>query len=212
MQKWLPITPPLPPPPHWTLNEDSIVKRLCFNVTVKLYARAKWMDSAAATDISTSCAVETDSVGVGSLECVGAQYHTICIDNITSFILDPTPPPPPSLKVFTSPRPQYRVFCLFFIFFSSRRKSLFFATVIPRFAVTRLIRTPHGQFALSLGKESPDIFSKFYPLNTDTPLKRTPSMAPEVSVLTGFDCTTFRFLLEVVLRFILERAIKRYLD
>ena len=51
------------------------------------------MVSAAATDISTSCAVETDSVGVGSLECVGAQYHTICIDNITSFILDPPPPP-----------------------------------------------------------------------------------------------------------------------
>ena len=87
--------PPFPPPPpHWTLNEHSIVKRLCFNVMVKLYARAKWMVSAAATDISTSCAVETDSVGVGSLECVGAQYHTICIDNITSFILDPTPPPP----------------------------------------------------------------------------------------------------------------------
>ena len=166
------------------------------------------MVSAAATDISTSCAVETDSVGVGSLECVGAQYHTICIDNITSFILDPPPPP----KVFISPRPQYRVFCLFFIFFSSRRKSQFFATVIPPFAVTRLIRTPHGQFTLSLGKESPDIFSKVYPLNTDTPLKRTPSVAPEVSVLTGFDCTTFRFLLEVVFRFILERAIKRYLD
>ena len=34
----------------------------------------------------------------------------------------------------------------------------------------RLIRTPHyyGQFALSLGKESPYIFSKFNPLNTDT--------------------------------------------
>ena len=31
-------------------------------------------------------------------------------------------------------------------------------------------RTPHyyGQFALSLGKESPYIFSKFNPLNTDT--------------------------------------------
>ena len=36
----------------------------------------------------------------------------------------------------------------------------------------RLIRTPHyyGQFALSLGKESAYIFSKFNPLNKDTPL------------------------------------------
>ena len=36
----------------------------------------------------------------------------------------------------------------------------------------RLLRTPHyyGQFAVSLGKESPYIFSKFNPLNTDTPL------------------------------------------
>ena len=35
---------------------------------------------------------------------------------------------------------------------------------------TRFIRTPHyyGQFALSLGKESPYIFSKFNTLNTDT--------------------------------------------
>ena len=62
------------------------------------------MDSAAATDISTSCAVETDSVGVGSLECVGAQYHTICIDNITSFFLDPTPPPPPLPEGFYFPQ------------------------------------------------------------------------------------------------------------
>ena len=37
---------------------------------------------------------------------------------------------------------------------------------------TCLIWTPHyyGQFALSLGKESPYVFSKFNPLNTDTPL------------------------------------------
>ena len=44
--------------------------------------------------------------------------------------------------------------------------------VKPRFTNTGLIRTPHymyyGQFALSLGKESPYILSKFNPLNTDT--------------------------------------------
>ena len=40
---------------------------------------------------------------------------------------------------------------------------------------TRLIRTPHfyGQFAVSLGKESPYIFSKVNPLFTDTSLLRT---------------------------------------
>ena len=128
-----------------------------------------------------------------------------CIDNIASFILAPPPPNSP-LKVFISPRPRYRVFCLL-IPSSLRGIRVSFLLVIPRFAVTRLIRTPHGQFALSLGKESPYILSKFYPLNTDTPLKRTPSMAPEVSALTGFNCTTFRFLLEVVFCFILERAI-----
>ena len=44
-------------------------------------------------------------------------------------------------------------------------------TVIePRFRDTRLIRTPryYGQLALSLGKESSYLFSKFNPLNTDT--------------------------------------------
>ena len=52
---------------------------------------------------------------------------------------------------------------------------------------TRFIWTPrsYGQFALSLGKESRYIFSKFNPLNTEPPLIRTPSMAPSVS---GFDC------------------------
>ena len=47
----------------------------------------------------------------------------------------------------------------------------------------------------SLGKASRHIFSKFNPLNTNTPLTRTLSMAPlsvpfnEVSVLsTGFEC------------------------
>ena len=41
-----------------------------------------------------------------------------------------------------------------------------------------------GQFAPSLGKESPYISSKFNLLNTDTPLTRILSMAPSVSVLT----------------------------
>ena len=45
---------------------------------------------------------------------------------------------------------------------------------------TRLIRTPHyyEQFALSLGKESPYIFSKVNPLNTDTSLLRTVCCVP----------------------------------
>ena len=64
----------------------------------------------------------------------------------------------------------------------------------PRFAPdTRLMRTPHiyGEFALSLGKQSPYILSKFNPLDTDTPLIRTLSMVPSVSVLTEFDCTLY---------------------
>ena len=42
-------------------------------------------------------------------------------------------------------------------------------TVNPRFIETRLMRTLHyyGQFSLSLGKESPYIFAKFNPSNTD---------------------------------------------
>ena len=49
---------------------------------------------------------------------------------------------------------------------------------------TPALRTPryYGQFSWSPGKESSYIFSKF------TPLKRTLSMSPSVSVLTGFDC------------------------
>ena len=47
----------------------------------------------------------------------------------------------------------------------------------------RFVRTPHyyGQFALPLGKESPYIFSKFNPLNKDTPLIiiRTFFIAPQ---------------------------------
>ena len=48
----------------------------------------------------------------------------------------------------------------------------------------------HRTVALSLWKESPYIFSKFNPLNTDTPLIPTLSMTPSVSVLTEFDCVT----------------------
>ena len=42
--------------------------------------------------------------------------------------------------------------------------------VKPRCTYHRLTQTPYyyGQFALSLGKESPFIFSEFNPLNTDT--------------------------------------------
>ena len=54
-----------------------------------------------------------------------------------------------------------------------------------------LIRTPrsYGHFALSTGKESPYICSKINPLNTDSPLIRTLSIAPTVSLLTEFDGT-----------------------
>ena len=45
-----------------------------------------------------------------------------------------------------------------------------------------------GQFALSLGKESPHIFSKFNLLNMDFPLILTHSMAPSVSIVTNSDC------------------------
>ena len=60
------------------------------------------------------------------------------------------------------------------------------------YTVKLALRTPHyyGQFAqLPLGKESPYIFCKFNPLYTDTPLILTLSMAPSVSVVTGFDCS-----------------------
>jgi len=43
------------------------------------------------------------------------------------------------------------------------------------------------QFALSMEKQSPYIYSKFNPLNKETPLKRTLSMVPSVSILTEFD-------------------------
>ena len=56
-------------------------------------------------------------------------------------------------------------------------------TVKLRFTDTRLIRTPHyyGQFPLSLGWESPYIFSKFSPVNTET-------FYGSFSIRTGFDC------------------------
>ena len=60
------------------------------------------------------------------------------------------------------------------------------------FTDTCLVSTSHyyGQFALSLGKESPYMSSKLNPLNTDTPLIQTLSMAPSASMLVGFDCST----------------------
>ena len=72
-------------------------------------------------------------------------------------------------------------------------------TVKPRFTdCARVIRTTHyyGQFALSLGKENPYIFSKFNPLNTGTPFIWTfsiPPPLPPVSVLTGFYCAVNSF-------------------
>ena len=74
---------------------------------------------------------------------------------------------------------------------SMLRVMLFRCTVEFQSIDTLFIQTPHyyGQFALSLGKESPYIFSKFNLLNTDTLLRLTFSMAPSVTVLPGFDCT-----------------------
>ena len=64
-------------------------------------------------------------------------------------------------------------------------------TVKPCFTDTLLLQTPHyyRQFALSLGKESPYVFSRFDPLNMDTPLIQTLLMDPSVSQLMGFDCS-----------------------
>ena len=45
----------------------------------------------------------------------------------------------------------------------------------------------YGQFASTLRKESPWIFSKFKPLNTNPLWIRTLSMAPSVSLSAGFD-------------------------
>ena len=55
------------------------------------------------------------------------------------------------------------------------------------------------QFALSLGKALPYIFSQFNLLcNTDTSLTGTLSMPPSVNVLTGFDCTWIYKYLTVI--------------
>ena len=53
-------------------------------------------------------------------------------------------------------------------------------TVKPCDTDTRLIRTPHycREFAVSLGKESTYILSKFNPLNTDTSLLQTVCFVP----------------------------------
>ena len=67
-----------------------------------------------------------------------------------------------------------------FITFGHTLKRLFCHKVIQD---TRLILT--GCFVP--GERKPSYFSKFRPVNTDTPLIRTLSMAPSVSVLTGFD-------------------------
>ena len=80
----------------------------------------------------------------------------------------------------------------------------YFSTVKPRFTDTRPVDMDtrpvdtdtrpvdtdtgltinYGQFALSLGKESPYIVSKFNPLITDNPLIQTLSMGPSVWGLT----------------------------
>ena len=67
------------------------------------------------------------------------------------------------------------------------------STVEPPLMDTRLMRTPHyyRQFALSLGKALPYIFSKFNPLNTDT------FYGPSVSILIGFYRTTYIYLIPI---------------
>ena len=59
------------------------------------------------------------------------------------------------------------------------------------------------EFALSLGKESPYIFSKIWTTKTGTPLIQTLSMPPRpppsVSVLTGSDCANIIHLNQPVL-------------
>ena len=74
--------------------------------------------------------------------------------------------------------------------------AVFFFSLLPPCDVlctvkSLLIRTPrsYGHFALFTGKESPCICSKINPFNTDTPLIRTLSIAPTVSLLTEFDGT-----------------------
>ena len=64
----------------------------------------------------------------------------------------------------------------------SQSYKLSIATVKPRFIRTIL---SYGRFALSLGKKNPHIFSKFNPLNTNTPLIRTLSMLPQCPYQRG---------------------------
>ena len=56
----------------------------------------------------------------------------------------------------------------------------------------------YGQFALFLGKKSPYVSSKLNPLNTDTPLTQTLSMASSVSILTRFDCNIIIIILSEI--------------
>ena len=57
---------------------------------------------------------------------------------------------------------------------------------------TPLMWTPNDrQFALSLGKESPYIFSKFNPLNMDTPLIRTPNYDRQFALSLGKESPHF---------------------
>ena len=62
---------------------------------------------------------------------------------------------------------------------------------------TLLIWTTHHykQFTLSLGKESPYIFSKFNLLNMDSLLILSFSMSLSVSVLRELDCSIIDFSL-----------------
>ena len=64
--------------------------------------------------------------------------------------------------------------------------------VKPCFTDAHLVQKAYyyGQFALSLGKESPYTFSKFNLLNTDNLLIWTLSMAPLVSILKRLDYIT----------------------
>ena len=64
-------------------------------------------------------------------------------------------------------------------------------TVVLCIMDTRLIQTSHyyGQFALSLGLGNLYIFSKFDPLNMDSLIIQTLSMAPSLSVSLEFGCT-----------------------
>ena len=77
------------------------------------------------------------------------KIHTLCGGTNLHGLYRGVPPPPPA------PGEIERQKC---------------RTVKPRFTDTRFIQTHHyyGQFAVSLGKESPYIFSKFNPVNTDT--------------------------------------------